>query len=84
MFGVVSRSVGKTWPSIDRHLIAPLKSKCEVDLYVFDMLMDEQIKIDGVLVDNSVSAKPYNNVSRSSFDKGREDTASINDKSSRQ
>jgi len=58
-FGVIPRSIKYTWNTIKENIIDPLKGKYDVDIYVFNMNV-EDIKVDDVkLNQEDINIIPY-------------------------
>ena len=52
LFGVVERSINRTWPTIHDRLVLPLRDHgVPVDLYVFDMDVHMHVPVDGRWID---------------------------------
>ena len=52
LFGVIERSINRTWPTIHDRLVLPLRDHgVPVDLYVFDMDVHMHVPVDGRWID---------------------------------
>jgi hypothetical protein len=59
LFGVIPRSIKYTWDSIKENIIDPLKGKYDVDIYVFNMNV-EDVNVDDVkLNQDDINIIPY-------------------------
>lgn len=59
LFGVIPRSIKYTWKSISKNIVEPLKTKFDVDIYIFNLNV-EDTKVDGVkLNQNDIDIIPY-------------------------
>lgn len=59
LFGVIPRSIKYTWDSINKNIVEPLKKNYDVDIYVFNMNI-EDTKVDGVkLNQKDIEIIPY-------------------------
>ena len=59
LFGVIPRSIKYTWKSINENIVEPLKTKFDVDIYIFNLNV-EDTKVDGVkLNQNDIYIIPY-------------------------
>jgi len=59
LFGVIPRSIKYTWNSINKNIVQPLKTNYDVDIYVFNLNV-EDTKVDGVkLNQKDVDIIPY-------------------------
>ena len=60
LFGVIPRSIKYTWESININIIQKLKEKYSVDIYIFNLDV-EDTKVDGVKLNkNDINIIPYN------------------------
>ena len=55
IFGVVARSIKHTWPSLETHLLAPLRSATGVEpqIFVFNQQPRAGTRVDGLLLNQS-------------------------------
>ncbi len=60
LFGVIPRSIKKTWNSIDSNIIKILKEKgINVDIYVFNLNVENNL-VDNILLNqNDIKIIPY-------------------------
>jgi hypothetical protein len=59
LFGVIPRSIKYTWNSINKNIVEPLKKEYDVDIYIFNLNV-EDTKVDGVkLNQKDIEIIPY-------------------------
>ena len=59
LFGVIPRSIKYTWESINKNIIEPLKREYDVDIYIFNLNV-ENTKVDGVVLNQKdIEIIPY-------------------------
>ena len=59
LFGVIPRSIKYTWQSIKENIIDPLETEYNVDIYLFNLNVEDTL-VDGVkLNQNDIKLIPY-------------------------
>ena len=61
LFGVIARSIRLTWPSVEKHLLLPLRRDGHVvELFGFNLNFNYSIPVDGVILNASgLSVIPF-------------------------